>query len=483
MVRSLAACLLLLAFAAPARAGGPAMLVGAAEDELQKQSLVQAKANMTLARLAGFDSVRVTAFWGPGQTKPTAIDRTLLGNVQTAARLTGMRVFLSVTNVGSRFTPLTETSRTEFAEYAAALARAFPTFQDIIVGNEPNINRFWLPQFNLDGSDAAAPAYLALLAETYDALKRVSPRITVIGGGLSPRGGDNPAGTRPTHSPTQFLLDMGQAFRESGRTAPVMDELSIHPYQDNSSQAPTTKHSNTKTISISDYPKLVSTLGEAFDGTAQAGSTLPLVYAEYGVESVIPTGKSKLYTGTEPQSVHPVDEATQAEYYREAIEIAFCQPNVRALLIFHAFDEANLDRWQSGVYYADRTAKPALTTVRSAAQESHRGIVARCEGLQLAVRATLTVPSAAALTRAKRATVTLRCDIDCNYVARIERAPGRAAARVHGRAVGGKATKIRFPGRLAPGRYRVEVQAVAPVNPGPPALRASKPFRIPAPAG
>ena len=467
--------------AAPAHAGGPGMLVGAAEDELQKRSLVEAKANMTLTRLAGFDSVRVTVFWGPGQTKPTAADRALLANVQTAARLAGMRVFLSVTNVGSRFTPLTDTARAEFAQYAATLARTFPLFRDIVVGNEPNINRFWMPQFNLDGSNAAAPAYLALLAETYDALKRVSPRITVIGGALSPRGGDNPAATRPTHSPTKFLLDMGQAYRESGRTVRVMDQLAIHPYQDNSSQPPTARHPNTKTISISDYPKLVAILGEAFDGTAQPGSTLPLVYAEYGVESIIPAAKAKAYTGREPQTVKPVAEATQADYYRQAIGIAFCQPNVRAILIFHSFDEANLDRWQSGVYYADRTPKSSLKAVRAAADESRRGVIARCEGMQLPVKATLSVPPVATLRRAKRLTVTLRCDIDCNYVARVERSPGGAVLQLaRGRAVGGRQTKVGFRARLEPGRYRVTVQAVAAVNPGRVAVSASKPFRIPA---
>src|SRR5204862_2151538 len=141
---------------------------------------------------------------------------------------------------------------------------------------------------------------------------------------------------------TQFLLDLGQAYRESGRTTPIMDELAIHPYQDNSSQPPTATHPNTKTIAISDYPKLVSLLGQAFDGTAQPGSTLPLVYAEYGVETAIPAAKRSKYTGTEPQTIHPVKAATQGVYYRQAIQIAFCQPNVRAFLVFHAFDESAL---------------------------------------------------------------------------------------------------------------------------------------------
>jgi hypothetical protein len=455
------------------------MLVGTAEDEIQKTSLVQTKASMSLIKLAGFDSVRITFFWGPGETKPTALDSKLLANVQTAARLTGIHLFLSVTNVGNRTTPLTDTARNEFAQYTAAIARSFPLFRDIVVGNEPNINRFWLPQFNLDGSDAAAPAYLALLARTYDALKDVSPKINVIGGALSPRGGDNPQASRPTHSPTQFLLDLGQAYRESGRTTPIMDELAIHPYQDNSSQPPTATHPNTKTIAISDYPKLVSLLGQAFDGTAQPGSTLPLVYAEYGVETTIPAAKRNKYTGTEPATIHPVNVATQGEYYRQAIQIAFCQPNVRAFLVFHAFDESALPRWQSGVFYADRTPKPSLGTFRQAASESRRGVVAHCDGLQLSVKATLVAPAAAALARAKRASLSLRCDLDCNYVARVERVPsGKLVQLARGRAVGGLQTRISFRRGLLPGRYRFAVRTVAAVNPGRPADQFSKPFLI-----
>ena len=67
-----------------------------------------------------------------------------------------------------------------------------------------------------------------------------------------------------------------------------------------------------------------------------------------------------MYTGKEPASVRPVDNATQATFYREALAMAFCQPNVTTFLFFHAVDESNLDRWQSGMYYVDGTPKPSL---------------------------------------------------------------------------------------------------------------------------
>ena len=45
--------------------------------------------------------------------------------------------------------------------------------------------------------DLAAPAYERLLATTYDFLKAENPNINVIGGALSPRGGDNAVGAAP----------------------------------------------------------------------------------------------------------------------------------------------------------------------------------------------------------------------------------------------------------------------------------------------
>ena len=60
-----------------------------------------------------------------------------------------------------------------------------------------------------------------------------------------------------------------------------MDAFGLHPYGDNSSQPPTVAHTST-TIALADYGKLVALLGEAFDGTAQPGSTLPIVDTPYG---------------------------------------------------------------------------------------------------------------------------------------------------------------------------------------------------------
>jgi hypothetical protein len=94
------------------------------------------------------------------------------------------------------------------------------------------------------------------------------------------------------------------------------------------------------------------------------GPGLPVLYSELGVESVIPPAKASLYEGTEPG--RPVDDATQADYYRRAIELASCQKDVVGLLLFHSHDERALTGFQSGVYYVDGTPKGSLAPVRDA---------------------------------------------------------------------------------------------------------------------
>jgi hypothetical protein len=355
------------------------MLIGAAEDAAKQADPLAAKAKMGLARFAGFDTIRLTALWEPGNQALEDYDLVTLGNAAAAARLDGIRLVVSVYPTGSRYTPLTTAGQTEFAGFAARLAAALPSVSYFIVGNEPNLNRFWMPQFGLGGTDAAAAAYEALLALTYDAIKAVNPEIAVIGGSVSPRGGDQPGSSRPTHSPTSFISDLGAAYWASGRTLPIMDGFAFHPYLENSRLAPALQHPYSTTVALADYGKLVGLLGDAFDGTAQPGSTLPILYDEFGVQSTITGPKRALYTNARKRAaLDGVSEARQALAYRQAIALAYCQPNVLGLLFFHVSDERDLAAWQSGLYYADDTPKSSLASVRQAIEQAHAGTLASC---------------------------------------------------------------------------------------------------------
>src|SRR5436190_2000118 len=291
-IRKLAflAALLALAAAAPSQAAPRTFTVGASESASLVPDSVVAKARMDLAVLAGFTEIEVRAGWTPGKTEPTAEELASFQASALAAQLDAVRLVIAVDTGGSLQTPSSLFDRKQFAQYTAALARSLPYVRDFIVGNEPNLNRFWMPQFER-GRDAAAPAYEALLARTYDALKAVSPSINVIGGAL-----------------------------------------------------------------------------------AQRGASLPILYGEYGVQTRVPAGKLGAYTNLSvPSATDAVSQTMQAAYYKQAIQLAYCQPTVSGLLFFHVSDEPDLDRWQSGLFYADDTPKSSLAAVRTAAQAAQTG--------------------------------------------------------------------------------------------------------------
>jgi hypothetical protein len=315
---------------------------------------------MQLAADAGLRTIVLSAVWKQGASAES--DLPPLRRAVRAAVAEGIEPQLAVYQLSSS-TPLDDASRNAFGEYATALAKALPTVRTVFVGNEPNLNLFWMPQFDASGGDVAAVAYEELLATTYDALKSADSTLTVVGGNLAPRGGDDPMASRQTHSPTAFIKDLGEAYRESGRTKPLMDMFSIHVYGEAPKIPPSLRHPNTTSIGIGDYDKLVSLLGQAFDGTAQHGSKLPIVYGEYGVETSI---HGDGYTGTEVVPV--VDPGTQARYYRQAIELTACQKNVRALDFFHVIDEQKLAGLQSGLYYVDGTPKASVMSVLKASE-------------------------------------------------------------------------------------------------------------------
>jgi hypothetical protein len=349
------------------------MYMGAAEDEGRNADPQVAMTKMQLAKAAGFDTIRITAVWSPGQSAVPQDQLRALQSIAATGMFLNIRVVATVMPFGSRATPLTAAARTQFARFAANMVRRVPTIREYIIGNEPNLNRYWMPQFGPNGEDVAAPAYVQMLARTYDLMKAADRDVFLIGGSVSPRGIDRPGTGRDTHSPTAFITDMGIAYRAMKRTKPIMDGFSFHPYGENSSTPPTIEHLAGTSLGLADYPRLVTLLGKAFNGTAQKGSSLPIVYDEYGVDSQIPAGKRSFYGGREPATTRPVSEGVQAAYYDEALKLAACQPTVRGFLIFHVTDETDYNRWQSGVYYADGTAKSSLPLVKRSMNDVRTG--------------------------------------------------------------------------------------------------------------
>src|SRR5581483_11268741 len=184
---------------------------------------------------------------------------------------------------------------------------------------------------------------------------------------------------------------------------------------------------------------------------------------------------------SEPATTKPVDFATQASYYRQAFALAFCQPNVKAIMVFSLIDETALAGWQSGTYYADLPPKPSLQAVAAAAAAVRHNTIATCPGLRVTPRPTFVFfPYGTPDSKPTRLPIPLTCDVDCNYRVRLERLPSHATVlEQRGHAPGGTGVRVLFPRtRLAPGRYRLTLQATARQNVGTPFSTASDEFVV-----
>lgn len=354
-------------------------MVGVVDDAVAQQIPASAQIQADISHRLGFDAVAISSIWERGRTTPRRRNLRAFRNVAAAARRDHLKLYLVVAHGLAATTPRSSGERDDFSSFVASLVKQVPGVTGVVVDNEPNLPFFWKPQFDSEGRDVAAIAYEALLARTYDAIKDAKPRVRVIGGGLAPRGTDNPHRLR-THSPTAFIRDLGAAYRESGRRAPLMDAFAIHPYM-RPEEAPTVTHEQTTQITIADYPKLVTLLDQAFRKTPQRGRTLPILYTEFGVQTVIPRSKRSFYkAGTTAKADVGVSAATQAAYYREALKIAYCQPTVKGLFVFHTFDEPVMDGWQSGLYYADRSPKASARGFKRAVRALRKGWLTTCRG-------------------------------------------------------------------------------------------------------
>jgi hypothetical protein len=357
-------------FAPPAAAE---LTVGVADDH-PKASPELAQQFYDAMNDAGLTENRITLLWD--STNPGTIpERDLIAHAVDGAAAHGISVTLSIYPDRARAITESPAAPGEFATFVALVARTYPQVRSFIIGNEPNKARFWQPQFNANRTGAACAAYEPLLAASYDALKAVDPSITVIGIGLGPRGTDNPfAVGNLSISPVRCLRDIGRAYRASKRRKPIMDELSLHPHPNASTDKLETGYS-WPNAGVPNLARIKQAAWDAFYGTAQptfqeAGMpggplrTLKLRLNEVGWQVGIPAGSRGAYFGTE--SVVTTDEGTQAAIYGNLIPLMACDPAVKSVLFFNLVDEANLDRWQSGLMRADWTRRPAYAIVKGA---------------------------------------------------------------------------------------------------------------------
>jgi hypothetical protein len=243
---------------------------------------------------------------------------------------------------------------------------------------------------------------------------------------------------------------------------------------------PSFAHPRTTTIGIADYPKLVRLLTSAFAGTAQRGETLPIVYDEFGYQSVIPVRKRSVYQHLgAPAARDAISEALQATYYRQAFALAACQPTVAGLLIFHVADERDARGWQSGVYYADGTPKSSLAAVRNAALAAQGGALGTCSVGKTTSNLGKVVFHEPTVTEPRLLGIDFSCALPCSYETQIvDSRTGAVVTSIVGKAVG--AQTVGLPAdSLEGGRYQYVLRALKCGKPGTGEARFSRSFEVP----
>jgi hypothetical protein len=374
-----------LLVAAPVANAEPGMFVGVSDDSFEWNTAPM----VATANDLGLRAVRVALSWTPGERALSSSDRAGLGRVVADAH--GLRVVLAAFNEG--YPPLDDGTRDGYCSYLANAITLFPSINDVVIWNEPNLSGFWRPQFGPPGQ-SAPEQYEALLADCYDMLHALRPSINVIAPATSVWGNDNPnAFSNISHSPTTFIEDMGAAYRASGRTAPLFDTVGHHPYPTSSNERPWVMHADPMVISLGDLGRLLSVLQEAFGGTAQKlpQDGVPIWYLETGYQTTISASKSSLYFGVEdwpgavpdlvspePPAVLPPDSSPapdQATQLTDELEMTYCQPYVAADFNFILQDEQSLGGWQSGLLWVDGTRKGSYDAFKAAVAQVNAGTV------------------------------------------------------------------------------------------------------------
>jgi hypothetical protein len=288
---------------------------------------------------------------------PTAIDELpFLERAAPKAQEAGVRVILVLYSLkGSEHDPVA------FCDWAQKVVQTANQWgiHDFVVGNEVNTRLYWSPQKEGTGKDVAAPAYFQLLARCYDLIHATDPAANVIGMGLSPR-----ASTPESNEPLVFLRDVGKAYGASLRTAPIMDQLSIHPYPNpsNPTEGPDAGYDNPDRFGIANLDRVKQAVYDAFNGTGQPTTLNGLTFV---VDEVGWQTDTTPYTGyVNAENVSVVTEQTQASYIKTMVTKYFaCDPTVVGVQLFLLVDETYRNGrdasgkymgggWQSGLVTA-----------------------------------------------------------------------------------------------------------------------------------
>lgn len=338
-----------IAGVAASTASAREMLVGVDDDTAKWRN--DTAGIVSIQRDAGFGTVKVTFPWRPGMVHPGNVEQHY---VERLARMSLLKQRVVVAIAGNaQQAPRTATARAQFCSYAREVVSSLPGVNDVVIWNEVNSPTFWMPQ------RSAPSEYAALLARCWDDLHAARPDVNVI------------SSTAPAHKPLEFIRRLGSAYKETGRTKPIIDTFGHNPYPFVASERPEVTHDNGY-VGQGDYDGLVRTIRIAFSDTAQplpGADGVTIWYLEDGFQTQTPWGQP-LYLGYENATalvpaLAPAPLVDQEDQLRRALTLAYCrQPLVGAFFNFLLADERRLAGWQSGLLWADWRPKPSYAPLR-----------------------------------------------------------------------------------------------------------------------
>lgn len=382
---------------------------------------------IALATSSSLGSVRLSVKWNPGDVVPDAAKVAELASVPAAKHL--------IVEIEAESLPADAAGLGNLAQFAGSLVQQLPNLNELLLGPAP--------------TTANAPDYYVALTSVYDAAKAKAPALVVA------------AELNGVKTPKATLVALSAAYFASDRAVPIMDELAFKPAAEDARNA----------WAVSDYAQLVATLESEFADSAQRGSTLPILMDGVATATTIPPEKTAAYPSP-PGPVAGVSEATQKATYKQVLQSTACMPNVSGVVFGRLVDRAGSAESagdQSGLYYADGSAKTSLSAVGKSAALAGRGALAVCPGYQARIKAkTLLFPLS--FSSSSPPWVSLACTRDCVYLATLERADGKPVRAKRGvlRAGGSANVKLSGSSKLpARSGYRLRVRLVAQLNPGP----------------
>jgi hypothetical protein len=462
-VKTLTAALACLASALAFAGSSSATMFGVADDSGKYASDGGTAFFSRLADL-GMSENRMAVTWDAARPT-TIVDQAFLDRSVPRAPARGIQLVFAIYPARARALVDTPNGIQLFAQFAAEVARRYPQVTRIVCLNEGNQTRFQQPQYDGAGKGVAGAIQETAMAACYDALKAVNPAIDVIGFGFSPRGNDDPdAPSNVSHSPLSFLQEVGAAYRASGRSRPIADDVALHCYPRTNTDAPTVGF-GWPNVGCANLDRFKQAWWDAFHGTGQpvfqeagetAGAHVRLFIDEAGYQAAVSSAKLAFYSGRE--TVTTLDDATQGRYYAQLIAQAACDPDIALLNIFHLLDERSLTGWQSGLEFVDGSPRPSYGAVKAALAANRA-----CPGAMHEWRHVVDVTGAKAnFARLGRSFVVTAAE-GFSYTVSVLRGT-RVLSSAQGEQLNDQAVLFKLP-RLQPGRYGLRVELRAATNP------------------